>query len=147
MVVSALMGRDPMNTAFVVVEPQKPKLGRALEKRQVHAKHQKPKRLKQTSERSCRAVAPSSEAASCNIKRRVAGYLLQPFTRTRSFIGMRRSNTKAGQHLANTTDATLREVRKVMHTPLNFPAWCIDRPLCQPSGCRGKRINESGELT
>ncbi|CCD11605.1 unnamed protein product [Trypanosoma congolense IL3000] len=100
---------DSGNAAFVVATPQKPKHGRVLEKRQVHAGYQKAKGLKQMGERSCRTVAPLSEAASCDIKRRVVGYWPQSFTCTRSFIGMRRSNTKAEQHLAGTTDATTRE--------------------------------------
>ncbi|CCD11852.1 hypothetical protein, unlikely [Trypanosoma congolense IL3000] len=114
MVVSTVMGRDPGNNAFAV-EPQKLKLGRALEKRQVHVEHQKARRLKQMGERGWRTVAPLSGAASRDIKRRVAGHWPQPFTRTRSFIGMRRSNAKAEQHLADTTDATHREMRKVVH--------------------------------
>ncbi|CCD11921.1 hypothetical protein, unlikely [Trypanosoma congolense IL3000] len=53
-------------------------------------------------------------------QRRMAGYLPQHFTCTRSFIGMRRSNTEAEQHLADTTDATPREVRKVVHATKPF---------------------------
>ncbi|CCD17620.1 hypothetical protein, unlikely [Trypanosoma congolense IL3000] len=88
-------GRNPINTAFVFLRHQKPKLGRALEKRQVHVEHQKARRLKQMGEKGCQTVAPLSEAALRDIKRKAVGYLLQYFTRTQSFIGIRRSNIKA----------------------------------------------------
>ncbi|CCD16313.1 unnamed protein product [Trypanosoma congolense IL3000] len=101
--------RNPMNAAFVAIKPQKPKLARALEKRQVHAELQKAKSLKPMGERGCQTVTSLSEAASRH-QRRVAGYLPQHFACSRSFIGMRRSNTEAEQHLAGTTDATAREV-------------------------------------
>ncbi|CCD17402.1 unnamed protein product [Trypanosoma congolense IL3000] len=101
---------DPINTAFVFLRHQKPKLGRALQKRRVHAEHQKPKRLGHMGERSCRTVAPLSEAASRGIIRGVAGYLPQYFTCARSFIGMRRPSTEVEQHLAGMTYATPRDV-------------------------------------
>ncbi|CCD13938.1 hypothetical protein, unlikely [Trypanosoma congolense IL3000] len=50
--------RNPMNAAFVAIKPQKPKLARALEKRQVHAELQKAKNLKRMGERGCQTVAP-----------------------------------------------------------------------------------------
>ncbi|CCD13899.1 hypothetical protein, unlikely [Trypanosoma congolense IL3000] len=110
MVVSTVMGRNPINTAFVVAKPQKPKLGATLEKRQVHAELQKANSLKRMGERGCQTVAPLSEAALRDIKGEAAGYLPQSFACNQFFIGMRRSNTEAEQRLAGTTDATAREV-------------------------------------
>ncbi|CCD15742.1 unnamed protein product [Trypanosoma congolense IL3000] len=101
---------DPISTAFVTIKPQKPKLGRVLERLQVHVEHNKTEMLKQMDRRSRRAVMPSSGTASSDTEKELEGYLPQYFTCTRTLIGMRCSKTKAQQHPVNVADAALREV-------------------------------------